>query len=285
MSKLIITPGPPVTEMSKEAAVAALVDHPHFPKHAADSLSVQEIDGRWVAAYDESEPITKEAAPPFTPAAPSGGASDDTGAPPTDGPPADDGAGADDTDGEDKPSEGDGEGKEHGEKGVEAQIHALTEMVHTLMTALGLDVGGPDGSMMPGAEGMPHAPGPSTPDAADLGGPANGPSDPEGAGGSPRGGKKERVVHERALKPGEAQPGSTPIGAPAFASVREDHPWREVIGKVRSFTAVEEIDEDTTMADVAAELRELADGTGYRVDQLREAREEGRRVAKALLVR
>lgn len=278
--KPTIIPGPPVSAMTKQAATEALQSHPRFPKDA--DFAIDEIDGRWIAAY--VDPMTKEAAPPF------GGDGEGAvaGPPPatdpsTDSGPAAEGPPTDDAEGEDGPPKEDGEGekgegKEHGEKGVEAQLHAVTEMLHTLMTALGLDQN-PADSMVPGADaGVPGAPGPSE---ADLGGPAQGASDPSSGGE----GKKERVVHERSMKPGEAQPGSTPVGAPAFASVRSDHPWREVIGKVRSFTAVEHIDEETSMAEVAAELNELADGTGYRIDQLLEGREAGQRVAKALLVR
>jgi hypothetical protein len=87
------------------------------------------------------------------------------------------------------------------------------------------------------------------------------------------------------LKPGEAPPGSTPIGAPAFASVADDHPWKDVLGKKRTFKVDEPIG-DMTLASVKAELDSLAEGTGYQVKQLIEARNEsGQRVASALISR
>jgi hypothetical protein len=282
MSKLTIIPGPPVTQLAKEAAVDLLKSHPRFPKNA--SFTVEEIDGRWVAAYAEDD-LTKQSAPPFG-GGEGGPPAPDAGPPaPEEGPPSEEAPPSDDEGGEEGPpkEEGEGEkgeGKEHGEKGVEAQLHAVTEMLHTIVTALGLDVGAGD-SMIPGEEGSQHAPGPSSPDSVSPAGPDTDPN----ASGSQGPDGKTHTVHERALKPGEAQPGSTPIGAPAFASVSDDHPWKEVIGKVRSFSTEEVIDEDATMATVAAELNRLAEGTGYRVEQLREARENGQRVAKALLVR
>lgn len=260
-TKLQIVAGPPTTNTTREAAEAGLRAHPQFPKNAAVELS--EVEGRWVAAIavTASEDLTKESAPPFGGGADGGGEggppTPDAASPDTDGPPSEDDAPSDD----DKPKKEKG-----GEKGVEAQLHAVTEMLHTLMEALGL-APNPADSPVPGAED-----------------PGAGPPGPPGAGDG--GDSKNRVVHERALKPGEAQPGSTPIGAPAFASVSDDHPWKEVVASdTREFQLAEEIGDDEPMATIAKEIEQLAEGTGFRLTHLSPEAHNGKRIARARLER
>jgi hypothetical protein len=262
----IIT-GPPSARVTKEAAAKKLAEHPQFPEGAAYEL--EDVDGRWIAA------IASEKVAEFPPAKGEEGPPAEAPEPPAeDGPPTEDGPPVDDGEGEDKPKEDKGEkGDEKGKGGELAKIeHLLT----TLLTALGLDPAGADGSPVPG------------PDADFPGGPEGG---PEGLdGGAPTGppapghDDKTHTVHERALKPGEAPPGSTPVGAPAFASVADDHPWKGVLGKKRTFKVEEEIG-DQPLSSVQAELSQLADGTGYSVAQLTEAQQDGRRVARALISR
>lgn len=260
-----IVKGPPVSKVSRNEAESQLAKHPAFPKGAAYTLD--EVEGRWIAAIASQ----KQAAPPFAPSSEGPPGGPPAGGPPAlDGPPDEEGPtppGEEDqsdfTKGEDKkPGDKKGEGK----GGEQAAIQHLTQLVETLVNALGL--GGPEGSPVPGADQIPPPPAPGGPPAA------------------PAPGDKQHVVHERSLKPGEAAPGSTPVGAPSFASVREDHPWREVVGKVRTFKLNEKISEDESMTSIANELHNLAGEVGYRIEQLHEARDEsGHRVAKALVTR
>jgi hypothetical protein len=260
-----IIAGPPADKISKEAAESALTRDPRFPKNA--SVEIDKVEGRWVAAVvvpkTATDEIKKESAPPF--GGPEEAPSPD-GPPAPDGPPTDDGASADSSDGEDKPAdEGDKKDKpgEEGKKGLEAQIEHLTQMLTTIVDALGLSQG-PD-SPVPGEDEVPHAPHGPSPDGP--------PTDQEG---------KTHTVHERSMKPGESPPGSTPVGAPAFASVSDDHPWKGILGEKKTFVVEEEIG-DETLASVREELEELRKGTGYEIKQLREGSVDGRRTAKALL--
>jgi hypothetical protein len=272
MTKLTIVAGPPTKDVTREVAEQALRAHPQFPKNA--SVALDEVEGVWVAAI-AIEDSTKTAAP-FPPSGDGGSNTDDGG---SSGPPAPD-AGSDDADsGEGPPSDEEGPPKEDkpekGEKGLEHQIHALTEMVHTIVEALGL-APSPADSMMPGAD-MPGAGPPGGPPGA--GGPPGPHAGGPGQGAGPDG--QQHIVHERAMKPGMAQPGSTPVGAPAFASVADDHPWKEVIAQgVEEFEAEEVISDEESLAAVQAEIDQLAAGTGYKLKGLKDARNEnGQRVA------
>jgi hypothetical protein len=105
------------------------------------------------------------------------------------------------------------------------------------------------------------------------------------------------------LRPGDLPPGATPINTPAFASVqktacndcghgecdgncancpecksKESH----IVGRVASFTATEVT--AMSISEAKAELEGLYGPHGYKVKQIREARNEaGERVLHALL--
>ena len=258
-----IIQGPPTARISKAQAEEALRKHPAFPKNA--SYTIDELEGRWIAAISS----VKQAAPP---AFAEGG--DEPAGPPSDeaapdGPPADDGAGADSAEGEDKPSKEEGEEKGDKEpKGEAGELKQVLHMLTTLMDALGLSPQGPEDSPVPGPDAPVAPPGPG----------------PEGLEPGVGADNKTHTVHERALKPGEAPPGTTPIGSPSFASV-QDHPWADVLGKKRSFTVQEEIGTQD-ISTVAHELSALCAGTGYEVKQLREGTADGnKRVARAIIAK
>jgi hypothetical protein len=270
-----IVTGPESSKVSKEMAEKQLRSHPAFPKGAA--VELEEVEGRWIAAIAS----VKEGEFPFEPS--EEGPSDDKPEPPVseDGPseeaPESDDEGSEDHEKSETPGE---EKKEHGKdkKGEGGEIEHLVHLVTTLLTALGINPEGAGDSHVPGLdEGPPAPPGGDIP-----GGPPSGPPVPSEGDG------KNHTVHERSLKPGEAPPGSTPIGSPAFASTKiaEDHPWANAIGVKRSFPVEEVIDEDQSLADVKAELDAIAAGTGYEVKQLVEGRNKaGQRTAKALIAR
>lgn len=269
-----IVTGPLSSKVSKEAAEKQLRSHPAFPKNA--SVTLDEVEGRWVAAIA----TVKEAELPFEPPKDEGPSEDGPPAPPSEdeGPPSEDGPPSDDEGGEEKPE---GEGKEKGEdkKGEGAELSHLVHLVTTLLTALGINPEGPGDSHIPGLDEGP----PGGPDGQIPGGPPAGPPAP-----GPEGDGKNHTVHERSLKPGEAPPGSTPIGSPAFAATKiaDDHPWAAAIGVKRSFPVEEVIGDDTPLSEIKAELDSIADGTGYEVKQLVEGKNKaGQRTAKALIAR
>lgn len=264
--------GPPTSHVSRKEAEEKLVANPRFPKNA--SYTLEAVEGRWIAAISH-----KQSAPP--PAFADGGGAGDTpdGPPSPDeepkGPPSDDESDldlpGDKPEGEDGPPKDDGEDK--GKGSIEEQVSHLTELLTTVVEALGLGGHHHDESPVPGLDDAPHGePG--------LDGPPGGPPAPASGDG------KSHTVHERALKPGEAPPGTTPIGAPSFASVSSDHPWHGILGQKKTFTVEEVIGKDAKISAISAELNKLSEGTGYRVAQLVEGTDTaGRRTARALITK
>jgi hypothetical protein len=157
-----------------------------------------------------------------------------------------------DSDGPPSPDKGESEGSE---------LHQLMSLVHEIAAALG--IGGP---AVPGADDMPMGP----PDA--------GPPPPPPHGGMDG---KQHVVHERALKPGEAAPGTTPIGAPAFASVAASHQAAaDQLARMASFDAFDDTP-GKTVKQAHAELSALYGPYGFQVRQIKRV-EGGRRLAAKL---
>jgi hypothetical protein len=269
-----IVRGPLAQGFSKQAAAAKLESLPGFPANA--QYKIEEIDGYYVAAV--VSPKTAE----FPPGS---GDSEESGPPIPEaeesGPPSDEGESKPKKDKEDGPSS---EGPPHGEDGkisVEHQLANLTDMLTKITDALGLST--PADSMIPGAdEGLGGPPG--------LDGP---PIPGEGTAEDPSMGKKPGVgsdnkmhtVHERSLKPGEAPPGTTPVGAPTFASVSDDHPWKAAIEAGTKEIEVESTIGDTPIGAVAAELKGLAEPYGYIVTDLAPSGVGEQRTASARIVR
>ena len=269
---IVFATGPKVNTMTREAAVEAAKTSPQFPK-GADDITVEELDGHWVAAIHVADN-------PF------GGPADQTGdapGPKSEGPgdtaPDDGSDGAPDAepDGDEGPPKDDEHGDEKkDEKGGEGhEIKALLDIVNQIAVALGIpDLSGGAESPVPGEEPPEGPPGP------DAGG-------PPGADGPPA---PEEVHHEKSLKPGEVPPGQTPVGAPAFSSTNpiiargEKHPWEGLIGVAATFEVEERVPDHFSAADVDAELQEVAYGTGFKVKQAKvETDKNGHRIAKALL--
>jgi hypothetical protein len=272
---IIFATGPKINTMTREAAIEAAKTSPQFPK-GADDITVEELDGHWVAAIHVAD-------------SPFGGPADETDdgpgpksegpgdtKPDNDGPPKDESS--DDNDGDDEDNDGpphkEPDGDEHGKGSESHEIKALFDLVNQIAVALGIpDLGGE--SPVPGEEPSEGPPGP------DAGG-------PPGAGAPPA---PEEVHHEKALKPGEVPPGQTPVGAPAFSSTNpiiargEKHPWEGLIGVAATFEVEERVPDHYSAADVDAELSEVAYGTGFKVKQAQIWTDEhtGHRIAKALI--
>jgi hypothetical protein len=84
------------------------------------------------------------------------------------------------------------------------------------------------------------------------------------------------------MHPGDTPPGGTPIGTPAFASVRGDHPFAHMAGKVASFSASRPIG-DAPIHEVTKEITALANEVGYHA-YVQEARDDnGQRIANCLI--
>lgn len=252
-------PGPLTSEMSRTAAESALRQHPAIQKGAAFAL--EQLEGRWVAAVVHQ-------AGPFPPPANGGGPDEEEAspAPKSEGPPGGDespgdGGEPDGDEGGDKPPSDSGDKPPHEKGGEKGEVHQLLQMLQQIMDALGIPVGmgaspvpGPDAGPVPPPAGPPHGPG---------------------------GPNEQHVIHERVTKPGETPPGGTPVGAPAFASVKPDHPWAHMAGKVASFDVADQIG-DSSLNTIQNELQALASQIGYRVSRLREDRDEqGNRIAVA----
>jgi hypothetical protein len=274
-NEIVIVRGPSSTRLTKEAAARGLQKLDGFPKDA--EFTLEDIDGRWVAAVVKKAefPPSADDSAPSGPPSPDGPPSDDAE---ESGPPSDEKPKDDKEDGE--PSS-EGAPKEEGKLSVEHQLANLTDMLTKITDALGLST--PADGMIPGADdgavpppGGHHAPGPG-----------------EGSGEDPAMGKepgvgsdnKMHTVHERSLKPGEAPPGTTPVGAPAFASVSDDHPWKAPIeSRVKEFEVESSIGEQSLSA-VAAELKSLAEPYGYIVTDLAPSGAGNQRTASARIVR
>lgn len=209
--------------LSQEQALLALQSQPEFTP-GTRIASIRRKENYWVASILQP----KVAAPP--PAFADDGESD---GPPVDDAPSDeapdDEAPTDEPDGDEgldidgPPSDDEGKPKDKkGEKGdKEGEILSL---LHTIIDALGLDAG-PEGMGGPDALG-PDAGGPAAPPAPHHGPGAGGP--PKGPGAGPG----------RPMKPGEAPPGATPVGAPAFASVADQitAQMRPLVGRSAQIT-------------------------------------------------
>lgn len=266
MSAPHIIPGPLTAKTSRAEAMKGLTSNPNFPKGAEFALT--EINGQWVAAIHTGGAMPfapeEEAAggPPKPKDGPPSGEDDDGPPAPddSDGPPTDDGGPDDGSDGPPKDDKGD-----KGKKGLDGKIDHLIELMTQITTALGIS-SPPGDSMVPGEEDAPPPPG-------DGGGPDGPPAPPH-----------EHAPAEKPMKPGETPPGGTPVGAPAFASVRDDHPWKKYMGRVASFHIDNEPIGNTPLAEVHQELTALAHEGGYAVKRLQEGRDsEGRRTASVVV--
>jgi hypothetical protein len=269
---IIFATGPKVTTMTREAAIEAAKTSPQFPQ-GADDITVEELDGHWVAAIHVADnPFGGPADQTDDAPGPKSEGPDDT-KPDDEGPPKDDKSG-DDEGGDSERPPGKDEGDEHGKDGEEHKIQALFDIVQQIAVALGIpDLSGGAESPVPGEE-PPEGP--------------PGPNGPPGAGAPPA---PEEVHHEKSLKPGEVPPGQTPVGAPAFSSTNpivargHKHPWEGLIGVTATFEVEERVPDHYSAADVDAELQEVAYGTGFKVKQAQIYTDEktGHRIAKALI--
>jgi hypothetical protein len=214
--------------LSQEQALAALQENPKF-KAGTRIRSIERVGDRWSIKIDEPKVA---AGPPF------GDDEDDEGGPPSPDPsipsPDEKPSADDEGDGEKKPPF---DKKDKGEEKGDLDIAVILPILEAIAEKLG--IGKPD------ALEDPLAPGPDGPPD----GPPGPPAGPPGHKGPPPG---------HPLKPGEAPPGSTPIGTPAFASVQE------MAGVIPSFTASTK--EPITVKQAKHELEEEY-GPYYKVKQ------------------
>jgi hypothetical protein len=277
-STVQIIPGPSITEVTRARAEAGLKQI--ASRRQASTYTMDEVDGNWVGAlvFETATKVSdgnpfggggEEEAPSPDPSAgaPSDGGDDDSG---PDGPPSPD-SGSDGP-----PSEGDDKGEKK-EKGKGGEIKEVLDALHQIADALGVPLATGDNSMVPGADdGMGGPPGPP---GGPAGPPMGGPAGPPPMGGPP--GMADKFP--KPMHPGDTPPGGTPVGAPAFASVRPNHPWAHVAGKLAHFRASTAIGEQQPIHEVTSSISELAREIGYTA-KVRESRDDnGNRIAVALL--
>jgi hypothetical protein len=188
----------------------------------------------------------------------------------SDGPPVPDSKPKGDSDSDDSgdsdspSSDGPPKAKDGDDKGPESPKGELAEVVtilHAIADKLGLGPGDPmGGDPMAGPMDGPPGPPPGPPGAPPAG---------------PPGDQKQHVVHERALKPGEAAPGTTPIGAPAFASVNSAK-----LARMQSFDAFDDTP-GKSIRQAKEELEQQFGPLGFQVRQIKRV-ENGQRLAAKL---
>lgn len=246
--------------LSQEQALESLYAHPNFDPATMQVVAIRQAGSGWISKIreagfppsDDEGDDDAEAPAPKKPPFADDSDSDDGGDVP-DGPPSPDGP-----PGEDGPPKGKG-GESH-------EIAMMMHLVQQIADALGIagDPGmpGAEDPMAMGPDGPP--PGPPGPPHGGMGGPP--PPPPPGAmppGPGPHG--------------GHGAPPHPPGMTPAFASTQQ-----QIVGRVASFTASETT--DMPLHQAKAELEQIYGPHGYKVKQLREARDNsGRRVVDALL--
>lgn len=241
MSIKIIT-GPKTSKVSKDEAIEALKSNPNFPKEA--SFSVEDVEGRWVAAFEAAAPPDFEVEEVSV--------DEDT----LDDSSSDD---SDDSDGFSIDSE-DGPESEDSEDSETSQLDAIKNTLDSICQALGVD---PESGGVDGLDDIPGIAEEAPPEAAPN--------------------EAQRIIHEKSMGPGDVPPGGTPLGAPAFASVSDDNPWKKAaIDGVEEFPVKEKIG-STPLNSVRQELKQYAEEIGYRVAQLDVSSTDGIRVASAII--
>jgi hypothetical protein len=156
--------------------------------------------------------------------------------------------------------------------GIEHAVAELTSLVHAMAEHMGIlpPPGIPGGDDMMGGMGGPEGP----PGAG--GPPPMGPEGGAGHGGHPSaGGDHQEIIHKTKLKPGEAAPGVTPIGAPAFSSVQASQ-----LQRMASFDAFDDTPQKS-IKQAKDELEAIYGPYGFKVRQIKRV-ENGQRLAAKL---
>jgi hypothetical protein len=110
--------------------------------------------------------------------------------------------------------------------------------------------------MPPGPGAGAPSPHPAPPGAGGPpGGPGEPPPGPPGTGGPPGGPHVQEVIHKRVLKPGEAAPGTLPVGAPS-------------LGHINSITATSK-DKTASLAQARQDLDSKFASSGLTVRQIK----------------
>lgn len=262
----------PNGDLSQEEALKQLYDHPQYPKGARVAAIDKTANG-WEAKLE----ILKQAEVPFPPK----GDNDDSEAPPkpagpdTDDEPKDEGDTPDDNGVPGEEDEGKpGEGEEGKKPSVEDQLLDLSTIVHQIAEAVGVSPHG-------GEEGPPHGPeGPLGPHAGPPGVPPGGP--PAGPGGPPAPAAGGKPPVRPPMRPGMAPPGTTPVGAPSFASLSADE--NKLASAAADFVVSNQTDEPLTACQ--AQIEEKWGPAGFQVKRIFAGKdEEGKRVVRAKISR
>lgn len=264
----------PNGDLKREEALTQLYAHPQYPKNAR-VVDIEKTASGWEAKLeiqagpfppgsDDSEAPPKPASPDSeSDAAPT---PDDDSAPSEDGPPKDE-----------KPGE---DGEKPKKPSVEDQLLELGTLVHQIAEAVGVTPHGGEEGPPVGPDGPlgPHGGPPGAPHGAPPGGPPAGPAGPPAPHGGP--GAGGRV--QRPLRPGEAPPGTTPVGAPSFASLTPAE--TKLATEAASFVVSETT--DASLADCKQQIEAKYNPAGFVVKRLVEAKDdEGKRLVRAKISR
>jgi hypothetical protein len=237
-------PGPKVASVKQEDALEQLQNHPQFPK-GAQLRSIKDYNGQWVAELK----VPKVAAPPAFLDDEPPAAEDDT---PFDEP-------KDESKDDESDDKSDDDKGDKGDKGDKVTLDSIMDLVKQIAATVGVPTDDSTDDLadelddlvlddLPELDGLPEPP------------------------------------KDTSTPPSKLEP--TPIGAPAFAStsVPADHPWKDVIGKVATFTVNETT--DATIVEAKRSLDELGQPFGYKAKQMVESQDDdGNRVLRALISR
>ena len=272
----------PNAKLSQEEALRQLYAHPQFPK-GGRVVAVEKTASGWVAKFETK---TAEFPPPK-------GDNDDAEAPPKPaGPDSDDDDAAPSKDDDSKPSDSEDsplgdelEGEEPKKPSVEEAVAQLTSLVTQIAEAVGVSPHGGHEGPPAGPEGPlgPHG-GPHPPAGPPAGGP---PAGPPGAGGG-------KAPARPPLRPGMAPPGTTPVGAPSFASVNDGLPKEahltedeaKIASSAADFVVSAAVEKDDTIADCQRAVEAKWGPHGFTVKRMVEGTDdEGNRVVRARISR
>lgn len=261
----------PNGDLPQEEALRQLYAHPQFPK-GARVVAVEKTASGWEAKFEL--PKTAEFPPPK-------GDNDDGDEPPKPASPdsdSDDAAPSKDddskpSDSEDSPLGDELDGEKPKPPSIEEAVASLTALVTQIAEAVGVSPHG-------GHEGPPAGPeGPLGP----HGGPKPPAGPPPGAGGPPPpGGAGGKAPARPPLRPGMAPPGTTPVGAPSFASLNADE--NKLASEVADFVVSTATDEP--LPECEKQITAKWGEAGFKVKRMVEAKdEEGNRVVRARISR
>lgn len=232
----------PNPNLSEAEALKQLYEHPQFPK-GAKVKKVEKVGNKWQATLQVPGNAKQAAPPPFPP----------DGPPSKDGPLGDDGPPSDDDSPFPEDEEKDDSSEDEGEDKVD--LDKLFDLVKQIADTVGVKSEGDDKS--PLEDALEDGPPP----------PPHGPP----VGGTP----PPKAPPKGPMRPGMAPPGTTPVGAPSFASTNGNGVPPVVGANIPVFNVSEFT--DAPLKECSAQVEALYAPHGYRVAKAKEETVDGKR--------